>query len=814
MNKLIFYILILLIQSCVFVKGKTDVTITLKNLSNPKNSSSSLDFPFSKMTILAGDTLTFTTSNGVGPYTANTYSTGTFNSGTTAYSAPSSLAPYTFNMTVTDSNGLSGNTPVEIIGLTEKFKLEQIKTFGDQNYPTSIVQSSDGSIYASTIFIDGSGWEDWGIWKSVDNGSNWTMVDKYLMYLYGEAHPLEIATKANDIYVCGYVWGSGGTPSTASSEWLVRKSSDGGLTWSNVDHWWGTTSDNVCYSIAVAPTGEIFTSGYSFNAGYVGIVRMSSDNGATWQEIGNFPGAGTNIATNVKVSPNGDLWVVVDNKLYKGVFSAGSWTWGDPNTISAGGLDFVAYEKQGELTIISDTRALFAGSLGANWKIFETVDAGVTWNEIHSRTGEGVSIKVLSTGEILSNGERKVSFSENYNETIKSSDDGSTFNLVMQEGALDLEQEGGFLLELINGDVLALGYRSKDSQAVVYRSTDKGDTWAQASVIVFYDHLYSEVSDYAEDSLGNIYTAGWVYFVDPSDPSTPYVIMKSSDSGATWTQTDYAKESGVDHFSDQVEVNILDNIFAVDYSYDVGMAQLRMSADQGASWSVVDSIVSTVSGYVLTTDTTGNIYYLIDLVLRRGNPDGTGFIDAATFPVVGGQTSVSVKSIDGMSDGSLLAVVLATEAATQYKIIYRSIDNGVTWSEVHRIVAAASWFKTKITEDSSGDYLMLLDYKIYRSSDSGTSWTEIYDASSGNASSIVVSNDDQVFFRTSEKIFYYSSNTLTWTEFWDVELALTPAIDSSIVDLYSCRFSPIGVCANIMDYTKYDGSVNYMWTAE
>ena len=40
MNKLIFYILILLIQSCVFVKGKTDVIITLKNLSNPKNSNS------------------------------------------------------------------------------------------------------------------------------------------------------------------------------------------------------------------------------------------------------------------------------------------------------------------------------------------------------------------------------------------------------------------------------------------------------------------------------------------------------------------------------------------------------------------------------------------------------------------------------------------------------------------------------------------------------------------------------------------------------------------------------------------------------
>lgn len=816
MSRLIFLIIFFLIQSCVFVKGKTDVYIPLGDLST-SSGGSSLDFPFSKMTILAGDTMTFTTTNGVGPYTANTYSTGTFNSGTTAYSAPDSSAPYSFNVEVTDSNGLIGNMPVEIIGFKEKFFLEQIKTFGDQNFPTSIAQSTDGSLYASSIFIDGTGWEDWGVWKSIDNGSTWIMVDKYLMYLYGESHPLEIATKGNDVYVCGYVWGSSGTPSTANSEWLVKKSSDGGATWSVVDHWWGSTNDNICGSIAVSPSGNIFASGYSYNGGYHAIIRMSADDGATWQEIGNFTGAGTYVANNVRVSANGDVWASVHNDIYKGVFTAGSWNWSGPYSITASNLGWVAYEKQGELTVVSNTQAFYTGQIGSNWKVFESIDAGVTWSEIYSGTGEGVSIKVLSTGEIISSGNRSVGFSEKYHEIIKSSDSGSTFNLVMQSGGNTntTKEEGGFLVELLNGDVLSLGMRYLDDQMLVFRSTDKGDNWTQASIITFYDRFYSSVSDYAEDSLGNIFTAGWVSNVDPLDPSEPYVIMKSSNNGSTWTQSDYNKQSGEDHASDQIEINILDNIFATDYSFDSGISQLRMSTNQGASWSTVDtSTISGTANYLLATDTAGNVYYSSSLALRRGNPDGTGFVDAYTFPITGAQSSPKASDLIGLSDGSLLLAIYAVEATIGYKLIYRSTDQGATWTELYRIVGS-QWTTFKLYEDQNGDYISLINGSIYRSSDTGASWSEIYNSATyGSAQSLVISNDSRIFFNANYKIYSYSANTSSWNLFWNINTVLTPNIDSEIASMFKCKFSPIGVCAAIIDYTKYDGYANYMWTAE
>lgn len=809
MNRLILFLVILTLHSC---KGQVEVSLLRAGALSSGNSTPatpSLNFSQSTLTILSGDTLPFTTTNGLGPYTANTFSMGTFDPGTTSYSAPSSSGPFNSSIAVTDQNGLTGNLPVKIIGLNEKFLLDQTLSFGDQNYPTSIAQSANGSLYASSIISDGIGWEGWAIWKSTDNGSSWSVVDKYFMYAAGESHPMQIATKGNDVYVCGYVWGYGGTPSLANAEWLVKKSSDGGASWQITDHWWANLGDNICNSITTSASGDIFTTGFSNNVD--SYVRISADNGTSWQQIGYFPGAGR--ASNIEVSPNGNLWVLIGNNIYTGVYTLGSWNWSGPFSITGTGFGNVAYQKVGGLEIVSNTHAYFTGRISNTWRIFETTDAGVTWSQIHSRSGEGVTIKVLSTGEILSSGNRNVSFSEHYNEIIKSVDGGSTFNLVMQKGAVSLEEEGGFLIELQNGDILSLGKRSLDEQMMVYRSTDKGSTWSQASIITFYDRFYSEISDYAEDSLGNMYTAGWIYNVDPLDPSEPYVIMKSSNNGATWTQSDYIKQSGVDHYSDLVEVNNLDNVFAIDYSYDTGQSTLRMSTNQGTSWSNVDVINGSISEGILEADVAGNIYYLSALVLRRGSPTGTGFTTAFTFPVNGGQTSFRVITLEGLSDGSLLLGAYAFEGATGYNIVYRSTDQGGSWNELYK-TSGNSWSTMNFQESSNGDYIALIGDKILKSINNGVAWTEIYDGSLGDPESMILSTDSRVFFNTQTIVYYYSVNTSSWNVFWNIENVLTPVIDSEVKKLFKCRFSSIGVCANVLDYTKNQGSANYLWSAE
>jgi hypothetical protein len=238
-----------------------------------------------------------------------------------------------------------------------------------------------------------------------------------------------------------------------------------------------------------------------------------------------------------------------------------------------------------------------------------------------------------------------------------------------------------------------------------------------------------------------------------------------------------------------------------------------MSTNQGTSWSNVDVINGSISEGILEADVAGNIYYLSALVLRRGSPTGTGFTTAFTFPVNGGQTSFRVITLEGLSDGSLLLGAYAFEGATGYNIVYRSTDQGGSWNELYK-TSGNSWSTMNFQESSNGDYIALIGDKILKSINNGVAWTEIYDGSLGDPESMILSTDSRVFFNTQTIVYYYSVNTSSWNVFWNIENVLTPVIDSEVKKLFKCRFSSIGVCANVLDYTKNQGSANYLWSAE
>lgn len=808
------YFILTILVSC---KPEINVDLLKNKIKNSNNPAvPTLIFPITTISVLSGDSVTIATTNGTGPYSLTGNPVGIFDSATTSYTAPDSLAAYSLNLSLTDLNGLIGELPVKIIGLKEKFLMDQPLAYGDQNYPMSIVQADDNSIYATSVIIDGTGWEGLATWKSTNNGATWNIVDRYFMYLAGETHPMELTAKGNDIYVCAYTWGYGGTPSTANSEWLIRKSSNAGATWVNVDHSWKTLRNNSCTSITTATNGNLFAAGYSDDPSFNthAIIKTSLDDGASWQEIGYFPNAGA--PSNIRTSPNGDLWVVIENKLYKGTYSLGTWNWSAPLSISASTFGYVAYQKRGQLFVENDTTAYFTTNTSGGWIIYRTLDSGLTWNQLHSRPGEGVSILVLSTGEIISNGARVITSSEKYNQIIKSSDGGVNFNLNLNIGGLNNEHEGGYLYELNNGNLISLGYRDLDYQVVVHSSVDKGDTWSESSIIYFYDRLYSEVSDYAEDGQGNIYTAGWIDSFMSGDPTESYVIMKSSNNGTNWSQSDSIFQSGVNHFSDQIEVSAINNyIFATAHSHSAGNTKLRMSTDAGLNWSTVDTLVETISEYALEIDSNGYVYYITGLNLRRGSPTGTGFSTIYNFPMNGAQTVFRVKSLLALEDGSLLLNTIVTESGVTYAVIYKSLNQGIGWNEIYR-GPANFWNKVNVVQAKNEDLYLTYNNKIFKSINTGTTWTEIYNTTMGHGDvySIATSNDSQIFFTNRDEIFYFSTNTSSWNTFWRINTAITPNIDSYVNALFSCKFSTIGICANVVDYTKGQGTANYLWAAE
>lgn len=136
----------------------------------------------------------------------------------------------------------------------------------------------------------------WVVLKSADQGTTWSVVDNFALpgYTYnspgGHVGYLGLNTSSGfaadssgNIFVVGYVYGStNGQP----SQWLVRRSTDAGHTWTNVASFSGvpvgivsvrTPSGSYLFTAGNGPTGSPTT----------WIVHGSSDGGSTWFTVEN-----------------------------------------------------------------------------------------------------------------------------------------------------------------------------------------------------------------------------------------------------------------------------------------------------------------------------------------------------------------------------------------------------------------------------------------------------------------------------------------------------------------------------------------------
>ncbi len=137
---------------------------------------------------------------------------------------------------------------------------------------------SVGQLFGSTTY--------WYVRKSADRGATWTTVD---LYQYASGAIWADATgfcadNLGNIYVVG-----GAYDAAIKRHWVVRKSSNGGETWANVDD---VMITNLASSAAFVPGVGIFVAGDPGTLGW--IVRRSLDGGASWATVDTpFPaGAG------------------------------------------------------------------------------------------------------------------------------------------------------------------------------------------------------------------------------------------------------------------------------------------------------------------------------------------------------------------------------------------------------------------------------------------------------------------------------------------------------------------------------------------
>lgn len=114
----------------------------------------------------------------------------------------------------------------------------------------------------------GNGTRDlWTVRKSQNGGANWTTVDTFQdsANTYSEARGIAVSP-SGAIYVCGKAGQV--VKGKTLNNWAVRRSLDGGTTWTTVDRFGAEpigsgVGEGTATGVTLAPSGKVFVTGYS-----------------------------------------------------------------------------------------------------------------------------------------------------------------------------------------------------------------------------------------------------------------------------------------------------------------------------------------------------------------------------------------------------------------------------------------------------------------------------------------------------------------------------------------------------------------------
>ena len=233
-------------------------------------------------------------------------------------------------------------------------------------------------------------------------------------------------------------------------------------------------------------------------------------------------------------------------------------------------------------------------------------------------------------------------------------------------------------------------------------------------------------------------------------------IYKSENKGETWGQirtTDY--------------VFVLQYLGAgeVIYTSYASSSIIYKSTNYGDSWSTV---------YTHTR----NLISLVDLgggILLMGEAGQTGVNNASVLKSIdngdnwslsgtitrndGDANIVIIRSLCLMDDGGIVAGVTSTYNGGSKGLVYRSYDQGATWSYVTTIITGAYQYGfTGIISLGAGVLLGWASHGLYKSINYGSTWTSV--AASGNC---VILAGSTLYAGIGASIYKSEDSGDTWT---------------------------------------------------
>ena len=258
-----------------------------------------------------------------------------------------------------------------------------------------------GNVYAVGEYYDNAGLlpNHWLVRRSTDGGITWSTTDDYQDGGW-TTRPFAVASdSAGNIYVAGY------SDSGTTENWIVRKG-NGGNNFTTVDS--GSASGTrAALAVFVHPTAGIFVAGNGpiatstdkrgrVTTTYGWLVRRSTDGGATWSTVDTLSGADT-AASGIGADAVGNIYAVGTQSVTSGTGKhattsdhwlvrkspngGSSWTTVDNYQLSAGASSWAtsfAADSYGNLFV--------AGYSGGTWIVRENPGGTGTWRTVDSGT--------------------------------------------------------------------------------------------------------------------------------------------------------------------------------------------------------------------------------------------------------------------------------------------------------------------------------------------------------------------------------------------------------------------------------------------
>ena len=334
------------------------------------------------------------------------------------------------------------------------------------------VGSASGNIFVVGTANDSGAKARWVVRKSSDKGSSWTNTDDYILASGQGAYAMHFfASAAGDLYVMGYAYDS-----STKLHWIVRKSTNGGTTWSTVDDYVLASGQHAkAEKMAEDSSGNLYVTGYGTDSSsnLHWITRKSTNAGSSWSTVDDYFYAASQHASakGIAISSSGVIYTVGSGNaagpvghwiVRKSTNSGSTWTTVDDYLLNAG------QSANSASVIVDSSNRVFAvgtgnDSSGKNhWIVRKSTDSGSTWT-----------------------------VAENYVHTTNQNSFGATHASLDSLGSLW---------------VIGYVYDGTKTHWIVRTTADGGTAWTLSEDYLYNLNTYGR--GIAKDSEGNLYAVG------------------------------------------------------------------------------------------------------------------------------------------------------------------------------------------------------------------------------------------------------------------------------------------------------------------